>query len=98
MSYHQSNKAFLISNLFDNFDVENDVAIKELIDYNFEEIQNPSQYYEECIWKIREEYLKDKIKQYTKQIDTQADNTKRLKKLKKINEIQKKLKNKNLED
>ncbi len=98
LSYHQSNKAFLISNLFDNFDVENDVAIKELIDYNFEEIQNPSQYYEECIWKIREEYLKDKIKQYTKQIDTQADNTQRLEILKKINEIQKKLKNKNLED
>ena len=43
-------------------------------------------------------YLKDKIKQYTKQIDTQADNTQRLEILKKINEIQKKLKNKNLED
>ena len=32
------------------------------LDYNFESIVNGQSYYEECIWKIRESYLKEKVK------------------------------------
>ena len=96
--YNQKNEKFLISYLFNIFDVENEQSIKDIIDYNFEDNSNEKLYYEECIWKIRELYLKDQIKNLTEQSKNTSDAVERLSLLKQINEIQKKLRNKILED
>lgn len=97
-NYHNKNEKFLISNLFDNFDLDNEPAIKDLIDYNFDNIESPNLYYNECLWKIRENYLKNQINNLLEQSKAANDGNERLKILNEINEIQKKLRNKVLED
>lgn len=96
--YSEKNEQFLISNLFDIFDIENEPNIKDLIDYNFDEIFNAGLYYNECIWKIRENYLKNQMKILTEKSINTTDSTERLKILGEINNLQKKLMNKVLED
>ena len=96
--YNQNNEKLLISSLFDLFDVENEPSIQDLIDYNFEYIKNPNEYYDECIWKIRESYLKDKIKKLSDSYSTISESSQRLEIAKEISLTQKKLRNKVLED
>ena len=96
--YNKNNEKLLISSLFDLFDIENEPSIQDLIDYNFEYIKNPIEYYNECIWKIRESYLKDKIKKLSDSYSTISESSQRLEIAKEINLTQLKLRNKVLED
>ena len=96
--YHMKNEEFRISILFDTFDVENEPNLKDIIDYNFNFVKNNSEYYNECIWKIRENYLKNLIKQLSGKFNDAVDNQQKLKIAEEINLTQKKLRNKVLED
>ena len=96
--YHQKNEEFRISTLFDSFDVDNEPNLKDIIDYNFNFVKNNAEYYDECIWKIRENYLKNLIKELSNKFNQSSDNTQRLEIAKEINLTQKKLRNKVLED
>ena len=84
--------------MFDIFDIENEPNLKDIIDYNFEYIQNPKTYYTECIWKIRENYLKEKLKNLSDEYKLAQDNSRRLEIAKEISVTQIKLRNKVLED
>ncbi len=96
--YNDKNEKFLISYIYDLFDVDNEPNIKDIINYNFELIDNAKIYYNECIWKVRENYLKSMIKNLSEQSMKIDDTQKRLDTLKQIGELQKKLRNKILED
>ena len=96
--YNDRNEKFLISYLYNLFDVDNEPNIKDIIDYNFELIDNAKIYYDECIWKIRENYLKNLIKNLSEESMKIDDYQKRMDMLKQIGDLQKKLRNKILED
>ena len=94
--YHNENKQFRISNLYDN-DQKVDEALGEILDYNFEDINDPDKYFKECIWKIRENYLKNKSKELTKKLESCTQEEK-AEIYKEISLVQKKLREKILED
>ena len=95
-SYHDQNKYFQIGYLFDDGE-EKDSALTDILEYNFEDIQNPKEYYKQCIWKIRENYLKNKSSELTKSLN-ECTKEQRPKILRQISEVQKKLREKILED
>lgn len=92
----QKGQKIIVSTLFDIFDVDNEHNIKEIINFNFEEVGNEKSYFYSCLWQLIENYLKfrksDLSKQYTKEIDLK--NKKNL--LNEIAKIDIQLKNKNL--
>ncbi len=96
--YNQKGEQFLISYLYDMFDVENEASIKDIIEYNFNDVPNAEEYYKACVWKIRESYLKQQIKELTEKSKNIEDTAQRLEVLKEVDKIQKKLRNKILED
>ena len=96
--YHHKNENLLISTLFDVFEVEKEPNIQDIIDYSFAQITDAEEYYNECIWKIKENYLKNQIKNLSEDYKNITDSEKRLQTAKKINEMQLKLRNKVLED
>lgn len=93
----EQNQQFFISSVFDEFDVENNRNIKELINFNFEIIENPQQYFNQCLWLIIENNLKFKKSLLSKQYSNERDVEKKKDILKEISNIDNKLKNKNLE-
>ncbi|MDD2445335.1 MAG: DNA primase [Clostridia bacterium] len=92
------NEKFFMSSIFDEFDVENNKNIKALINFNFEIIENPQQYFNQCLWLIIENYLKFKKSLLSKQYSNERDAEKKTDILKEISIIDNKLKNKNLEE
>ncbi|MBQ3494116.1 MAG: toprim domain-containing protein, partial [Clostridia bacterium] len=92
------NKQVIISNLYDIFDMENEPNILSIINYNFEDIENLELYYNECVWKIRETYLKNNIQKLTEDFKKAESNEIRKEIALKLNNEQKKLKTKSLED
>lgn len=87
-----------VTTLFDYFDVENTPEIKEIINYNFEEIKDEKQYFNECLWLVVENYLKDKQAKLTTMFKEAQSQEERKKILEELNLITKQVKNKNLED
>ncbi len=94
--YHDENKYFQIGYLFDDGE-EKDSALTDILEYNFEDIQNPKEYYKQCIWKIRENYLKNKSSELTKSLNS-CTKEQRVEILRQISDVQKKLREKILED
>ncbi len=87
-----------ITTVFDFFDVENLQEIKDIVNFNFDSINNQSQYFYECLWLMVESYLKErqvKLTEMFKEAQTVED---RKSILQELNEITKQVKNKNLED
>ena len=93
-----SGKELHITTLFDYYDVDNLPEIKEIINYNFEEIKDEKQYFEECLWLIVESYLKDKQARLTTMFKEATSQEERKKILEELNSVTKQVKNKNLED
>lgn len=87
-----------VSTVFDYFDVENEPEIKEVLNFNFEDIANKPQYFSECLWVLVENYLKNKQAVYTEKFKLATTQEERKEILVELNNITKKLKNKNLED
>lgn len=73
-----NNKNYLISTLFDEFDVENNKDIKEIIDFDFAKYgDNKNVYFNECLEKIILVELKNKQEELTNLFKTEADLNKR---------------------
>ena len=96
--YNQNGQNLLITTLYDNFDIDNEPNLKDIIEYDFDSILEPKTYYNECIWKVRETYLKQIQKQLGEKFSNEQDTNKKLEITKEIVKIQQKLRNKILED
>ena len=92
------NRQVIISNLYDIFDMENEPNILSIINYNFENIEDLTLYYNECVWKIRETYLKNNIQKLTDEYKGAQTSEERREIAIKLNNEQKKLRTKSLED
>ena len=87
-----------ITSVFEYFDVEHEPEIAEIINYNFDAIKDKKQYFEECLWTMVENYLKEKQKHLTIMFKEASSQEERKKILEELNNITKQVKNKNLED
>ena len=88
-----------ISQLYDRYDIDNDVLLNDLVYFNFAVFQgNEERYFEECLKVKYEELLKAKIEDITAKFKSVEDNMERRKLLENLAEINKKLKDKNLEE
>lgn len=96
--YKNNGQTLLKSTLYDRFDVDNEPNLRDIIDYNFEEITSPEKYYNECVWKIRETYLKQILKKQSEMFSCESDTRKRLEIAQEISKTQKKLRDRILED
>ena len=88
-----------ISTLFDEFDVENDQFLQDLIYFNFDEFKGiEEKYFNECLWIIAEDILKARQQQISKKFSECTDINERKKIMLDLQNIMKKIKEKNLED
>ncbi|MDD3397941.1 MAG: DNA primase [Clostridia bacterium] len=92
------NEKFLVANVFDEFDVDNNDEIKKLINFNFDIIENQKDYFNQCLWRILEDHLKFKKSLLSKQYLNETSAQRKAEILKEINLIEKKQKNKKLEE
>ena len=99
MKDYNSKGQFLIkSTIEDRFDVDSEPNLQDIMNYNFTDITNPKEYYDECVWKIRETYLKQVLKKQSEMFSSESDTKKRLEIAQEISQTQKKLRNRILED
>ena len=70
-------KNYTISSLFDEFDVENNPDIKEIIDYDFSTFNEKEMYFNQCLEKIVLVELKQKQEELTNLFKTEKDLNKR---------------------
>lgn len=96
--YHENGQNLLKTTLYDKFDMENEPNLPDIMEYKFDEIVDPKTYYNECIWKIRETYLKQKLSELTKKYTDEQEQSEKQNIMREIGEVQKKLRNKILED
>lgn len=96
--YHNRGQVFIKGTLEDRFDINNETNLLDIMNYNFTEITNPKEYYDECVWKIRETYLKQVLKKQSEMFSSESDTKKRLEIAQEISQTQKKLRNRILED
>lgn len=88
-----------LSSLFDIVDVEGQAFWQDLIYYNFAEASGQSaQYYSECVWSVAEEKLKQKKEEIMNAYKSSSDLGERRNLLISAQEVDKKIREKNLED
>ena len=87
-----------ISLLYDEFDLEEEPNLVDIINYNFDENGNNEKYYEECLWNLYEKEYKQKQAELNNKFKDCADTNERKKILNEISQISKKLKNKVMEE
>ena len=88
-----------ISQIYDRYDVDNDVLLNDLIYFNFGVFQgNEERYFEECLKVKYEEVLKAKKDEITASFKGATDLAERRKLLENLAQVNKKLLDKNLED
>ena len=89
---------YKVSLVYDEFDVDNEPNLIDIINYNFEQNGNNEKYYNECLWNIVEKDLKNRQSELNEQFQkcTSADERKKI--LLEISNIIKKLKNRVMED
>ena len=87
-----------VANLYDYFDMDNEPNILDIANFNFTPIQDPAKYYGECVWKIRETYLKNNIQRLTEEFKKATLQEERKVIANQLNNEQKKLRTKSLED
>ena len=88
-----------ISSLFDEYDVEGNPFLQDLIYFNFDEFKGiEKKYFYECVWSLAEEVLKEEQQEISKSFSTSRDAGERKIIMQRLQEIMKKLRDKNLED
>ena len=88
-----------ISSLYDTVDVDGQVFWQDLIYFNFAEAsENGAQYYSECVWSMAEEKLKQKKEEIMNAYKSSSDLAERRSLLISAQEVDKKIREKNLED
>lgn len=58
MDKHKNNQKLIISNIFHVFGIPLNKNLDDIINYNFEVIENAEEYYKQCLWSIIEKNLK----------------------------------------
>ena len=94
----KENKKLIISSLFDEFDIENEPNLNEIINFNFDIIANQEKYFKECAWLVIENELKFKKSLLSKQYSEEKSIEKRKNILSQIDKINQQLMNKNWEN
>ncbi|MDD4816085.1 MAG: DNA primase [Clostridia bacterium] len=92
----KANKKLIISCLFDEFDIDNEPNIKDIINFDFKIIENQEKYFNECLWLVVESELKFKKSVLSKQYSEEKLQENRKNILFEINKINQQLMNKNL--
>lgn len=88
-----------VSTLFDKVDVENQPFWQDLIYFNFAEAKgNEKQYFDECVWALAEEKLKQQKDELMLEYKNSQDLNQRRSLLIRVQEVDKKIREKNLED
>lgn len=88
-----------VSTLFDKVDVENEPFWQDLIYFNFAEAKgNEKQYFDECVWTLAEEKLKQKKDELMNNYKSSQDLNYRRSLLIQVQDVDKKIRDKNLED
>ena len=91
-------KDLKLSSLYDEFDMDNEPNIVDIINYNFGQNGNNEKYYEECLWSLYEKDLKIRQSKLNEEFNATTDAGRRKEILQELNDISKKLKTKRLED
>lgn len=98
-SQNELGKTLTIGNLYNVFDVDNEIALQDIIYYNFDEIgNNAKQYYDECVWLFCEEFLKEKQAKLNEAFNNASTNEERKLILQELSSVLKQLKNKKMEE
>lgn len=93
------NSKMKLSSIYDNYEVEENSLLKDIIHFDFELFKGfESKYFNECVWIIAEEILKNKQQSLNDDFKKCEDLNLRKNIAKDIAEISKKLKQKSLED
>ena len=88
-----------VSTLFDKVDAENQPFWQDLIYFNFAEAKgNEKQYFDECVWALAEEKLKQQKDELMLEYKNSQDLNQRRSLLIRVQEVDKKIREKNLED
>lgn len=97
--YRNKQRDFPITMIFDYFDIENSQTIKDLVNYDFN-LSGLAEcdYYNQCLWQIKEAYLKQEQQKLTENYKTEIDLDKRRVIAGQLNDILKELKNKRVEE
>jgi len=90
----RNNQKFLVTTVFDLFDVESQKHIKDLIGFNFDIIENQKLYYDECLTMLVNSSLEFKKSALSKQYSIEQDIEKRKQILNEISQIEKTIKEK----
>ena len=90
---HDEQKTYTISTLYDYFDTDENRDIAEIIGYNFQNIDDPSTYFEQCLGNMLSVDLKIKQEELKKQFNVEKDVNKRKEILAELGRISKELKN-----
>lgn len=98
MQKYQNGQDFKITMLYDEFDMENEPNLVDIVNYNFEQDGNNEKYYNECLWNIVEKDLKNKQLELNTRFKESKDAQERKNILLEITNITKKLKNKIMEE
>ena len=98
MQKRTSGQEFKVTMLYDEFDMENEPNLVDIINYNFEQNGNNEKYYNECLWNIVEKDLKNKQNELNQRFMQSKDADERKNILMQISKITKKLKNRIMED
>ena len=86
-------KSVTVSTLYDLFDCDKTPELKEILGYNFENVSNPSQYFDECLTKMLSFDLISRQNALKKEFNETRDANKRKEILLELSKISKELKN-----
>ena len=93
-SYLEKNDFPIVSKLYDDFDVEQNEELKELINFNFSNISNEKSEFEGCLNALELDRLIAKQNQINAQIQTCTNEEVKLALLKKASELSKEINDK----
>ena len=98
MQKRSNGQEYKISMMYDDFDMNNEPNLVDIINYNFEQNGNNEKYYNECLWNIVEKDLKNKQTELNQRFINSKDADERKEIVMQISNITKKLKNRIMED
>ena len=89
----------MVSTLYDEYDVEGNPLLQEIINFNFDEFSgNEKKYFDECVWSLAEQILKQQQADLSREFTDATDLDARRIIMQKMQEILRMLKQKNLEE
>ena len=90
----EQNKSFTISSLFNYFNIEEDVVLNRIVNFNFDNVQNEEEYFNTCLDKVFLIELEQKQKELLNEFKQIKDLAKRREIVMELNNLTKEIKNK----